>query len=143
MANEIDKQIVGNAVVEAHRVPEPLVDVVSGDDRGILAAQMQRPRGIAFQCDLRRGVGLVDREHLAGDLVDRYAGRERLLLGDLREAQQQSGDLLRAHVAAPLAWYPAAWPAKPTCVASRRSEEHTSELQSRLHLVCRLLLEKK
>src|SRR5205809_1200132 len=28
-------------------------------------------------------------------------------------------------------------------VAEGRSEEHTSELQSRLHLVCRLLLEKK
>src|SRR2546429_5703045 len=28
----------------------------------------------------------------------------------------------------------------PRCL---RSEEHTSELQSRLHLVCRLLLEKK
>src|SRR3989449_3476849 len=27
--------------------------------------------------------------------------------------------------------------------AALRSEEHTSELQSRLHLVCRLLLEKK
>src|SRR2546429_3627613 len=27
--------------------------------------------------------------------------------------------------------------------AGTRSEEHTSELQSRLHLVCRLLLEKK
>src|SRR2546422_4211244 len=27
--------------------------------------------------------------------------------------------------------------------AHQRSEEHTSELQSRLHLVCRLLLEKK
>src|ERR1041385_1458431 len=27
--------------------------------------------------------------------------------------------------------------------ANGRSEEHTSELQSRLHLVCRLLLEKK
>src|SRR2546429_7292123 len=27
--------------------------------------------------------------------------------------------------------------------ATERSEEHTSELQSRLHLVCRLLLEKK
>src|SRR2546422_5177322 len=27
--------------------------------------------------------------------------------------------------------------------ACARSEEHTSELQSRLHLVCRLLLEKK
>src|SRR2546422_1459317 len=30
---------------------------------------------------------------------------------------------------------------RPTRLA--RSEEHTSELQSRLHLVCRLLLEKK
>src|SRR2546422_3176960 len=30
-----------------------------------------------------------------------------------------------------------------TIGAMRRSEEHTSELQSRLHLVCRLLLEKK
>src|SRR2546422_5434145 len=28
-------------------------------------------------------------------------------------------------------------------VSRQRSEEHTSELQSRLHLVCRLLLEKK
>src|SRR2546422_4134095 len=28
-------------------------------------------------------------------------------------------------------------------VYTERSEEHTSELQSRLHLVCRLLLEKK
>src|SRR2546422_1324711 len=28
-------------------------------------------------------------------------------------------------------------------LVSARSEEHTSELQSRLHLVCRLLLEKK
>src|SRR2546429_6539919 len=30
----------------------------------------------------------------------------------------------------------------PACPRTR-SEEHTSELQSRLHLVCRLLLEKK
>src|SRR2546429_1850232 len=28
-------------------------------------------------------------------------------------------------------------------INTMRSEEHTSELQSRLHLVCRLLLEKK
>src|SRR2546422_1490911 len=28
-------------------------------------------------------------------------------------------------------------------ISLARSEEHTSELQSRLHLVCRLLLEKK
>src|SRR3989449_7178390 len=30
-----------------------------------------------------------------------------------------------------------------TALKLARSEEHTSELQSRLHLVCRLLLEKK
>src|SRR2546422_7751422 len=37
-------------------------------------------------------------------------------------------------------------PREPLLVHDRevaRSEEHTSELQSRLHLVCRLLLEKK
>src|SRR2546422_10638210 len=31
----------------------------------------------------------------------------------------------------------------PVRAPRARSEEHTSELQSRLHLVCRLLLEKK
>src|SRR2546422_2104143 len=36
---------------------------------------------------------------------------------------------------------PLIWPA--LLARSARSEEHTSELQSRLHLVCRLLLEKK
>src|SRR2546422_3844706 len=33
--------------------------------------------------------------------------------------------------------------AATTTAITTRSEEHTSELQSRLHLVCRLLLEKK
>src|SRR5690606_41163160 len=38
------------------------------------------------------------------------------------------------------------WPASPSsspCRCCSRSEEHTSELQSRENLVCRLLLEKK
>src|SRR2546429_2700717 len=34
-------------------------------------------------------------------------------------------------------------PRASACARGHRSEEHTSELQSRLHLVCRLLLEKK
>src|SRR5256884_1179949 len=34
-------------------------------------------------------------------------------------------------------------PARSRAAYDARSEEHTSELQSRLHLVCRLLLEKK
>src|SRR5690606_41753319 len=36
-----------------------------------------------------------------------------------------------------------ACPAYPACQSRVRSEEHTSELQSRENLVCRLLLEKK
>src|SRR5687768_18199646 len=47
--------------------------------------------------------------------------------------------LLRTH---PCAVAVGACPA-PGHRRHRRSEEHTSELQSRLHLVCRLLLEKK
>src|SRR2546422_3554876 len=39
-------------------------------------------------------------------------------------------------VSVPVVWI-TSWNGPP------RSEEHTSELQSRLHLVCRLLLEKK
>src|SRR6202040_4433954 len=34
-------------------------------------------------------------------------------------------------------------PAPTPCSSQPRSEEHTSELQSPVHLVCRLLLEKK
>src|SRR2546422_7565723 len=67
--------------------------------------------------------------------------------------------LFRSNVAAFAAakWWAFAGmdPESPTCIGlafeaskvspmpTRRSEEHTSELQSRLHLVCRLLLEKK
>src|SRR6267143_5535156 len=35
------------------------------------------------------------------------------------------------------------WPTARSRLTRRRSEEHTSELQSQFHLVCRLLLEKK
>src|SRR5260370_15285149 len=46
---------------------------------------------------------------------------------------------LRPHIHADLNWQQA-WAAG---FVSTRSEEHTSELQSHLNLVCRLLLEKK
>src|SRR2546427_7628971 len=51
-----------------------------------------------------------------------------------------------AHSPIPPARRPGPWhsPASPTGGGqSRRSEEHTSELQSQSNLVCRLLLEKK
>src|SRR2546429_348335 len=38
---------------------------------------------------------------------------------------------------------PAIDPRRPGGTGATRSAEHTSELQSRLHIVCRLLLEKK
>src|SRR3712207_8262453 len=42
-----------------------------------------------------------------------------------------------------LAAYAAAWVAAIAAAMRARSEEHTSELQSRQYLVCRLLLENK
>src|SRR3989449_6811841 len=45
-------------------------------------------------------------------------------------------------VEAGLLWFVVKYRGRPGRKAYR-SEEHTSELQSRLHLVCRLLLEKK
>src|SRR5690625_7908140 len=62
---------------------------------------------------------------------------------------RRSSDL-RRHTRAPdcrsrsMQWMrspPSSWSNTPT--SKRRSEEHTSELQSRGQLVCRLLLEKK
>src|SRR6266498_2149176 len=42
-----------------------------------------------------------------------------------------------------MTWYTAPSPPREWPMTPIRSEEHTSELQSRPHLVCRLLLEKK
>src|SRR5258708_26765605 len=56
----------------------------------------------------------------------------------LHDALPISNSVFSSAAAAP----PAAAPAAPG-MAATRSEEHTSELQSPDHLVCRLLLEKK
>src|SRR2546429_8114026 len=62
----------------------------------------------------------------AGRLLEQYAQRA----GGPGAALQQGQRLVMVGQHAPR-------------VLLQRSEEHTSELQSRLHLVCRLLLEKK
>src|SRR3989449_8467476 len=51
---------------------------------------------------------------------------------------ERSLSIAKALASAPLPVY-----GTPIMSSTARSEEHTSELQSRLHLVCRLLLEKK
>src|SRR2546422_2763159 len=56
----------------------------------------------------------------------------------LRPSSCPASGTARVRAATPGIWGTFARPAR-----EERSEEHTSELQSRLHLVCRLLLEKK
>src|SRR2546429_9737416 len=56
-----------------------------------------------------------------------------------RRARGRRRGAAGAHAAEP---HPGDRPQEPDR-GGGRSEEHTSELQSRLHLVCRLLLEKK
>src|SRR5690606_27537756 len=60
-----------------------------------------------------------------------------------RIATQQTAERSEDIVAAASAKQPAEQPATTTGGLLGRSEEHTSELQSRENLVCRLLLEKK
>src|SRR5687768_17918093 len=60
----------------------------------------------------------------------KFSGRECLQTGELEERRCQHGEGSGARPGS-------------DSTSPGRSEEHTSELQSRLHLVCRLLLEKK
>src|SRR2546422_10923158 len=65
----------------------------------------------------------------------------------LHDALPISNVGLRAQVIVQGLWIHRLSPREARCLlrsqTDLRSEEHTSELQSRLHLVCRLLLEKK
>src|SRR2546422_1291453 len=61
--------------------------------------------------------------------------------GGLLERVAEEGTLTRRSTVSSLVRM--AKRAKSRAPGKPRSEEHTSELQSRLHLVCRLLLEKK
>src|SRR5258705_8665185 len=68
--------------------------------------------------------------------------------GARREPESQAGAVWHRWPKSPRRTISSGAPATPTTLSrnrrqSRRSEEHTSELQSLRHLVCRLLLEKK
>src|SRR3712207_8497989 len=72
--------------------------------------------------------------------LDALAGTARLEDG----AFQVSGHLLVGHaLAVEEGQHLVELQAREALFGDRRSEEHTSELQSRQYLVCRLLLEKK
>src|SRR3712207_7069675 len=81
-------------------------------------------------------LSLHDALPIFGDIPDNYKNQTadneeegwRYTQGD-KNARRPPELLTRDHVA--------------RCIVRERSEEHTSELQSRQYLVCRLLLEKK
>src|SRR5687768_18319235 len=71
-----------------------------------------------FVDDMRiREILLANPETLVGDIID-----YRFITLRVNDDQEVANEVFKMN---------------------NRSEEHTSELQSRLHLVCRLLLEKK
>src|SRR5436853_3468431 len=82
-------------------------------------------RQALFQLEHR---GIVRREKNIGATVRFYSGDEVRQIYDVREMLTRQAALMIA---------------LPAPAALIRSEEHTSELQSLRHLVCRLLLEKK
>src|SRR5439155_20867810 len=101
------------------------------------AAQRREDRVVVVRVDVPVDLvvhaGRVTRRDLARDRSD-HPERER------REAEQKEDekDQEEPELANPV-WAPVPGRALP----DPRSEEHTSELQSRGHLVCRLLLENK
>src|SRR5687768_17936477 len=60
-----------------------------------------------------------------------------------QSARLYSGTCPRQKCSSPASSQPRACSCSRNISRPMRSEEHTSELQSRLHLVCRLLLEKQ
>src|SRR5690606_42065528 len=77
--------------------------------------------------DVRARLVLDEWRRLVGDPT---RGRALVFCVSVAHAQDMTARLNRAGI-------------KALCVVGERSEEHTSELQSRENLVCRLLLEKK
>src|SRR2546422_4749617 len=105
---------------------------------------------------LRQSLGLllVDAGYEVAAEGDGRRGLERalaesfdLILCDVRMPQMDGLTFLRSYKergGAGLVIVMSAYGGEDAALAAmKRSEEHTSELQSRLHLVCRLLLEKK
>src|SRR5690606_41636319 len=85
-----------------------------------------------------------DLQHVLIEALTRTAGVQALIVGDALFGEDAYRDRLRQQVArAGLGDRVRFTGFRRDIPALMRSEEHTSELQSRENLVCRLLLEKK
>src|SRR2546422_3982762 len=108
------EQVFINAIGQSVRAGQPMLTLYSPD---LLATQDEYLLALKAQAQLE-GSPLAEARQDAAALV--ASARERLRLWNLNDEQIAAVER-----------------------RGKRSEEHTSELQSRLHLVCRLLLEKK
>src|SRR2546422_7283731 len=152
---------------DAHglRLPEPLPDAPArlrlGDQRRRLCARHGRRVGLPPAAPPARGRGVRRPARTAVDLLVlvALAAYAAPFFWQLLTSLKPEGELLRVPPLLPsrltLAHYRVVLEQSlipralvnsvgiATLTTLLRSEEHTSELQSRLHLVCRLLLEKK
>src|SRR2546422_10885315 len=114
-----------------------------------LAVELQPDKVLEDRFDQGRQVGALARDRFPGGVlidlphraVDERVKRTRKLLDDGAAAIFEASFLADNTFVAVDVLTPQEGGFHLTEV--KRSEEHTSELQSRLHLVCRLLLEKK
>src|SRR2546422_3953209 len=113
-------EAAGSVRAAGRRVEVVRADVSRQDDLDALAAGVRRAFGRVDVWINNAGADILTGEGARLSWTEKL---DRLLAVDLR------GTVL------------ASWTA--VALMRERSEEHTSELQSRLHLVCRLLLEKK
>src|SRR5690348_17511788 len=97
-----------------------------GDPRDLLSFPTRRSSDLSTKVESAAGSGWVTAKATPAASTKHRRGRKR----------RSFGARLRPLRTPPVRGRSAGW-------ARARSEEHTSELQSPVHLVCRLLLEKK
>src|SRR2546422_1870313 len=123
---------------EAEQQRHPTSDRVRHDSRGDFEHhRAERERRVREQhlLDVEPGAHLEQR-------VDAPDERHRQV-EQPRDGEIGPDDRVRARLHAATTWVSVHALSAVAVRITARSEEHTSELQSRLHLVCRLLLEKK
>src|SRR3989441_2769406 len=152
----IDAERLGN---RQHRELAVQVAPARLDDRHSRVAEVRDGR--SEKVGLRHRVGIEDRHELSAHLLEPRCERAGLEPRALATVEVDRREPSRTELARRLGGDPAgvvgrvvenlnletvAWVVKSAHSleqAARRSEEHTSELQSLAYLVCRLLLEKK
>src|SRR2546425_10747103 len=112
-------------------------DSTSRADSGCRASNAVRPNAATAMRTIRLRPSLTISSIVCVDPITcRHGSQDRC-----QSTRSNSGANPRHHAAF---WgVPCAWHVGKTAESAKRSEEHTSELQSLAYLVCRLLLEKK